>query len=115
MGKERDHGAIVDSGCTQCLIYRSIVEDLGVRIVKLRSSRVSFATPRISTPLAPAPGNKAKDRSQRTPERSRIAAQTSTNDTTMHADIGSPPGTARVPADSETSEAEEDIQDVFST
>lgn len=35
-GNESSHGSLIDSGCTRCLIRCSIVEVLGVRIVKLR-------------------------------------------------------------------------------
>lgn len=35
-GKEGDLGALIDSGCTQCLIRHLIVEALGVRIVNLK-------------------------------------------------------------------------------
>lgn len=47
---------------------------------------------------------------QRTPEQTRIAAQTSLVDT-LRTDVGSTPGTARVPEMTGNSDEEEDVQD----
>lgn len=36
MGKEVHQGALIDTGCTHCLLQRSIVDNMGLHVVQLR-------------------------------------------------------------------------------